>query len=146
MSVLLIFQHYLFRGWSRTSLHILHMYLLMFPILIYFQSYTNLLNISIYCIYPSIYSFIYLSIHLSIYLVWAKIGAYRWWPARVVPPEKLPNRIELLPHQEGEFPVQFLGSGDYAWINQVHFISFFFIFRVFFIFFRFSLTFFALVL
>ncbi len=32
-------------------------------------------------------------------VVWAKIGAYRWWPALVVPPEKLPNKIEMLPHQ-----------------------------------------------
>ena len=32
-------------------------------------------------------------------IVWAKIGAYRWWPALVVPPEKLPNKIERLPHE-----------------------------------------------
>ena len=51
-------------------------------------------------------------------LVWVKLGAYRWWPSKVVHPVNLPPNIEKLPHQDGEFPIQFLGSGEYYWINH----------------------------
>jgi len=50
--------------------------------------------------------------------VWIKLGNYRWWPARVLHPSNVPDNIEKLKHQDGEFPIQFLGSGDYYWINQ----------------------------
>ena len=46
-------------------------------------------------------------------LVWIKLGNYRWWPARVLHPFYVPDNIEKLKHQDGEFPIQFLGSGDY---------------------------------
>ena len=55
----------------------------------------------------------------------------RWWPSKVVHPVNLPLNIEALPHQvrlccvlsqqmfqDGEFPIQFLGSGEYYWINH----------------------------
>ena len=51
-------------------------------------------------------------------LVWVKLGAYRWWPSKVVHPVNLPPNIEKLSHQDGEFPIQFLGSGEYYWINH----------------------------
>ena len=42
-------------------------------------------------------------------LVFTKKNLLRWWPAKVVPPENLPNKIELLPHQVGgECDVDFL--------------------------------------
>ena len=47
-----------------------------------------------------------------------KLGNYRWWPARVLHPLNVPDNIEKLKHRDGEFPTQFLGSGDYYWINQ----------------------------
>lgn len=42
----------------------------------------------------------------------------RWWPAKVIPPTELPDKIERLPHQMGEFPILFCGTTDYCWINQ----------------------------
>ena len=42
----------------------------------------------------------------------------RWWPAKVIPPAELPDKIERLPHQMGEFPILFCGTSDYCWINQ----------------------------
>jgi len=50
-------------------------------------------------------------------IVWAKLGSCRWWPAEVLYPEKVPDNIQLMKHQDGEFPVMFLGSHDYSWIN-----------------------------
>ena len=32
---------------------------------------------------------------------------------------KVPDNIEKLRHQMGEFPIQFLGTKDYYWIHQV---------------------------
>jgi len=36
----------------------------------------------------------------------------------------VPDNIENLEHQMGEFPVLFLGTNDYNWINQVLFLLF----------------------
>ncbi|XP_059080477.1 uncharacterized protein LOC131878504 isoform X2 [Tigriopus californicus] len=51
-------------------------------------------------------------------VVWVKLGNYRWWPATVLHPAKVPANIEKLPHETGEFPIQFCGSKEYFWINQ----------------------------
>ena len=51
-------------------------------------------------------------------IVWAKWGAFRWWPALVLHPSNVPDNIEKVKHQDGEFPIKFLGSGDYNWINH----------------------------
>lgn len=51
-------------------------------------------------------------------VVWVKLGNYRWWPATVLHPSKVPSNIEKLPHEMGEFPIQFCGSKEYFWINQ----------------------------
>ena len=52
-------------------------------------------------------------------VVWVKLGAYRWWPAKVLHPTEVPDNIEQLKHQMGEFPIKFLGSHEYYWINLV---------------------------
>ena len=51
-------------------------------------------------------------------VVWVKLGFYRWWPARVLHPSEVPGNIERMPHEMGEFPIQFCGSKEYVWINQ----------------------------
>ena len=51
-------------------------------------------------------------------VVWVKLGHFRWWPAKVLHPTQVPLNIERLPHQTGEFPIQFCGSKEYYWMNQ----------------------------
>lgn len=51
-------------------------------------------------------------------IIWAKLGVYRWWPARVLHPSEVPANIENLPHDVGEFPIQFCGSNEYIWMNR----------------------------
>ena len=46
------------------------------------------------------------------------LGAHRWWPARVLHPSEVPLNIEKLPHDVGEFPIQFCGSNEYYWMNR----------------------------
>ena len=48
-------------------------------------------------------------------IVWVKCGAYRWWPARIVDPEEIPDNILRQFHEDGNFVVQFFGSHDYMW-------------------------------
>ena len=51
-------------------------------------------------------------------ILWVKLGQYRWWPAQVIHPANLPTNIDKLPHDTGEFPVQFCGTNEYYWMNQ----------------------------
>ena len=72
-------------------------------------------------------------------LVWVKHGAYRWWPCQVVHPCHLPNnvsisisdfflfrsaglyfmpQVERVAHGDCQFPVRFLGTGQYAWTHH----------------------------
>ena len=51
-------------------------------------------------------------------ILWVKLGQYRWWPAQVIHPANLPTNIDKLPHDIGEFPVQFCGTNEYYWMNQ----------------------------
>uniref|UniRef100_T1J8Q7 Histone-lysine N-methyltransferase n=1 Tax=Strigamia maritima TaxID=126957 RepID=T1J8Q7_STRMM len=51
-------------------------------------------------------------------IVWVKLGCYRWWPARILHPKLVPENIQALKHQVGEFPVEFFGSHDYYWTNR----------------------------
>ena len=51
-------------------------------------------------------------------VVWVKLGTYRWWPAQVLHPSEVPPNIEKLPHDIGEFPIQFCGSHEYFWMNR----------------------------
>ena len=51
-------------------------------------------------------------------VVWVKLGTYRWWPAQVLHPSEVPSNIEKLPHDIGEFPIQFCGSHEYYWMNR----------------------------
>lgn len=51
-------------------------------------------------------------------VVWVKLGHYRWWPAVVLHPTKVPGNIERMKHETGEFPIQFCGSKEYYWTHQ----------------------------
>ncbi|XP_056587365.1 histone-lysine N-methyltransferase, H3 lysine-36 specific isoform X2 [Triplophysa dalaica] len=51
-------------------------------------------------------------------VVWVKVGRYRWWPAEVSHPESIPENIQRMRHDVGEFPVLFFGSNDYLWTYQ----------------------------
>ena len=51
-------------------------------------------------------------------VVWVKLGNYRWWPAKVLHPSEVPANVEKLPHDVGEFPIQFCGSKEYYWMNR----------------------------
>ncbi|KAA0720361.1 Histone-lysine N-methyltransferase, H3 lysine-36 and H4 lysine-20 specific [Triplophysa tibetana] len=51
-------------------------------------------------------------------VVWVKVGRYRWWPAEVSHPESIPEKIQRMRHDVGEFPVLFFGSNDYLWTYQ----------------------------
>lgn len=42
----------------------------------------------------------------------------RWWPAEVSHPESIPENIQRMRHDVGEFPVLFFGSNDYLWTYQ----------------------------
>lgn len=51
-------------------------------------------------------------------VIWIKLGAYRWWPARIVHPNTVPENIMKLSHTSGDFPVYFFGSHDYYWSHR----------------------------
>ena len=53
-------------------------------------------------------------------LVWVKIGVYRWWPARVFPPDEIPVQFHdrFAEASPGEFLVQFYGSHDFAFVHR----------------------------
>jgi len=42
----------------------------------------------------------------------------RWWPAEVSHPKTIPENIQRMRHDIGEFPVHFFGSNDYLWTYQ----------------------------
>lgn len=47
-----------------------------------------------------------------------QIGNYRWWPSEVCHPKNIPDNINNISHEVGEFAVKFLGTNDYYWLNQ----------------------------
>ena len=51
-------------------------------------------------------------------VLWVKLGNYRWWPSKVLHPNEIPDNIERLPHDVGEFPIQFCGTKEYFWMNR----------------------------
>ncbi|XP_077596420.1 uncharacterized protein nsd1b [Stigmatopora nigra] len=51
-------------------------------------------------------------------ILWVKVGRYRWWPAEVSHPKSIPENIQRMRHDIGEFPVHFFGSNDYLWTYQ----------------------------
>uniref|UniRef100_A0A3Q1JQ02 Histone-lysine N-methyltransferase, H3 lysine-36 specific n=1 Tax=Anabas testudineus TaxID=64144 RepID=A0A3Q1JQ02_ANATE len=51
-------------------------------------------------------------------ILWVKVGRYRWWPAEVSHPKTIPENIQRMRHDVGEFPVHFFGSNDYLWTYQ----------------------------
>lgn len=50
--------------------------------------------------------------------VWVKLGGYRWWPARVIPPANIPDNLMRKKWDKGQFVVQFAGSLDYYWVDK----------------------------
>lgn len=51
-------------------------------------------------------------------VIWIKLGAYRWWPAKISHPNMVPENILKLSHTFGDFPVYFFGSHDYYWSHR----------------------------
>lgn len=51
-------------------------------------------------------------------IVWVKIGAFRWWPAKIVHPMKTPDNVMRMKWVPGQFPVLFFGTNDYNWTEQ----------------------------
>lgn len=51
-------------------------------------------------------------------IIWIKLGAYRWWPAKISHPHTVPENIMNLSHERGDFPVYFFGSHDYYWSHR----------------------------
>jgi len=51
-------------------------------------------------------------------IIWIKLGAYRWWPAKISHPNSVPENIMKLSHTKGDFPVYFFGSHDYYWSHR----------------------------
>lgn len=51
-------------------------------------------------------------------VVWAKLGAYRWWPALVLFPKEVPPNIRYMRHRRGEFIIKFFGTYDHFWMGH----------------------------
>ncbi|UYV65243.1 WHSC1 [Cordylochernes scorpioides] len=51
-------------------------------------------------------------------IVWANLGAYRWWPAKVCHPKEVPHNIAKESPQIGEFPLYFFGTKNYIWAHR----------------------------
>lgn len=52
-------------------------------------------------------------------IVWAKVGAYPWWPAKVLNPGKdasFPPDEE--PPRPNAIPVRFFGTYDFSWLGS----------------------------
>uniref|UniRef100_A0A146LNJ8 Histone-lysine N-methyltransferase, H3 lysine-36 and H4 lysine-20 specific n=1 Tax=Lygus hesperus TaxID=30085 RepID=A0A146LNJ8_LYGHE len=51
-------------------------------------------------------------------IVWAKLGNYRWWPARILFPLEIPASLQRVDHVPGEFVVRFYGTYNYYWLHR----------------------------
>ncbi len=51
-------------------------------------------------------------------IVWAKLGSYRFWPALILPPNKVPDNLMDKVHNRNQFCIKFFGSLDFSWINR----------------------------
>jgi histone-lysine N-methyltransferase NSD2 len=51
-------------------------------------------------------------------ILWTKLGHYRWWPAQVMFPDELPQNVLRMPHNVGQFAVQFCGTKEFYWMNN----------------------------
>ncbi|KAK9880140.1 hypothetical protein WA026_008655 [Henosepilachna vigintioctopunctata] len=51
-------------------------------------------------------------------VVWVKCGTFRWWPAIILLPSEVPQKVEAKPHNEGDFVVKFFGTYDYFWVGR----------------------------
>ncbi|KAF6209603.1 hypothetical protein GE061_015351 [Apolygus lucorum] len=51
-------------------------------------------------------------------IVWAKLGNYRWWPARILFPLEIPPSVQRVEHVPGEFVIRFYGTYNYYWVHR----------------------------
>nr|CAH8857463.1 unnamed protein product [Trichobilharzia regenti] len=51
-------------------------------------------------------------------IIWAKIARFRWWPCEIIHARNAPINILNMSHPEGSFPVHFLASEEYQWLNR----------------------------
>lgn len=51
-------------------------------------------------------------------IVWVKFSTYRWWPAIILFPNEVPERIKTIKHRPGEFVVKFFGTYNHYWIGR----------------------------
>lgn len=51
-------------------------------------------------------------------IVWVKMGKYRWWPAVILFPNEVPDKVNNMPHIRGEFVVKFYGTHDHHWVSR----------------------------
>eukprot|EP00048_Salpingoeca_helianthica_P021099 m.10356 g.10356 ORF g.10356 m.10356 type:complete len:1156 (+) comp5591_c0_seq1:37-3504(+) len=51
-------------------------------------------------------------------IVWVKFGSHRWWPAQILAEDDVAERVLAMAHSEGQFPVRFFGSHDFAWLRH----------------------------
>lgn len=50
-------------------------------------------------------------------IVWARVGAYRWWPGLIMPNHIVPDSTLKLQRYEREFCVRFFGTNDFSWFT-----------------------------
>lgn len=50
-------------------------------------------------------------------IVWARVGAYRWWPGLIMPNHVIPELTLKSQRSDREFCVRFFGSYDYCWFT-----------------------------
>lgn len=51
-------------------------------------------------------------------IVWARVGAFRWWPGIIMPNHVVPELILKGQKSEREFCIRFFGSYDYFWFSS----------------------------
>ena len=50
-------------------------------------------------------------------IVWARVGAYRWWPGLIMTHNVIPEATSKSRKHDREFCVRFFGSYDYSWFT-----------------------------
>lgn len=56
-------------------------------------------------------------------VVWAKVGAYRWWPAVVCGHSEATSALKRSTHFPFQFPINFFGSHSFTWASNWSIIS-----------------------
>eukprot|EP01134_Creolimax_fragrantissima_P000207 CFRG0207T1 len=53
-------------------------------------------------------------------VVFAKLGIYRWWPAKILDRDNLSENLAYKAHSNADVPVYFFGSHDQSWVPVNH--------------------------